>query len=114
VFALEAIPARRRVIEYIGERIPASEVDRRLQRKHVYVFWLTDHWALDGAVGGSGAQFINHSCDPNLYSYVGRGHIYLTSLRRIEAGEELTFDYHLEDEEPGRCRCGSPRCKGFV
>ena len=33
-----------------------------------YLFTLDNYWTLDGAVGGSGAELINHSCTPNLYS----------------------------------------------
>jgi SET domain-containing protein len=113
LFACSAIPARRRVIEYTGQRIDAREVDRRRFRQHLYIFWLTDHWALDGAFGGSGAEFINHRCDPNLYACVGRGHIFLTSLRRIEPGEELTLDYHTADDYPSPCTCRSPNCRGY-
>src|SRR6188472_3053004 len=95
IFAEEPIPARRRVIEYTGERVSAEELERRLARKHLYLFWITDHYGVDGAFDGSGAEFINHCCQPNLYSYVGRGHIFLTTLRTIEAGEELTYQYNL-------------------
>jgi SET domain-containing protein len=115
LFAAETIPARRRVIEYTGQRIDQREVWRRSFRHHLYVFWLNDHWAIDGAIGGSGAEFINHSCDPNLYARITRGHIYLTSLRRIAAGDELTLDYQLDDDgSVSACACGSPRCHGTM
>ena len=112
IFAEEPIPARRRVIEYTGERVSADELERRLARKHLYLFWITDYYGVDGAFDGSGAEFINHCCQPNLYSYVGRGQIFLTTLRRIEPGEELTYKYNLGDGTP--CRCGAKRCKGTM
>lgn len=115
VFAEEDIPARRRVIEYTGEKINAAEVERRSARQHLYLFWTSETRAIDGAFGGSGAEFINHSCDPNLYSIVSRGHIYYVSLRRIEAGEELTVDYNLEDiDEELPCTCGTDGCKKVI
>jgi SET domain-containing protein len=115
LFAGEPIPARRRVIEYTGQKIDQHEVWRRSFRRHLYVFWLNERWAIDGAVGGSGAEFINHSCDPNLTACVTRGRIYLTSRRRIAAGEELTLDYHLDEEDGAvRCSCGSPKCTGTI
>ena len=115
IFAEEDIPARRRVIEYTGEKIDEKEVERRSVRKHVYLFWLNEKWAIDGAIGGSGAQFVNHSCNPNMYSIVSRGHIYLVSLRRIEAGEELTYDYNLEDiDQELPCTCGGNKCKKLI
>jgi len=73
IFAVEEIPARRRVIEYTGERIPAAEVVRRSTRPQVYHFWVGKRTALDGALGGSGAEFINHSCAPNLVARLHGG-----------------------------------------
>jgi SET domain-containing protein len=114
IFAAEDIPARRRVIEYTGERISGKEVVRRSVRPQVYHFWVTKKWALDGAVGGSGAQFINHSCEPNLVARTRKGHIWLVSLRPIAKGEELFFDYRLSGGVLQECRCGSANCRGYM
>src|ERR1043165_1916455 len=62
VFALEPIPARRRVIEYTGQKIDANERAHSGKRL-LYMFSLTDKWNIDPAIGGSGAEYINHSCD---------------------------------------------------
>lgn len=114
IFAGEDIPARRRVIEYTGERIDAREVVRRSLRPHVYHFWLNKRWALDGAVRGSGAEFINHSCEPNLISRVRDGHIWLVSLRPIAKGDELFFDYRLSGGQRLKCKCGAKSCRGYM
>ena len=112
VFSAEAIPARRRVIEYTGERIDAAEMERRSGKKLLYLFSVSKNTIIDGAVGGSGAQFINHSCDGNLKSYSVDGHIYLSSVRPIEAGEELTYDYNIDEEFEVPCECGAKNCRG--
>src|SRR5690349_18230305 len=70
VYAKEAIPARRKVIEYTGEKINRRETKRRGDGPLTYLFTLDSYWTLDGAVGGSGAEIINHSCEPNLYTNV--------------------------------------------
>jgi SET domain-containing protein len=115
VVALERIPARRKVIEYTGERIGRRETKRRGQRSHVYLFELDSYWCVDGATGGSGAELINHSCDPNLFSVIMRGHILYMSRRVIEPGEELTVDYRFaKAKEKDPCRCGSPNCRGTI
>ena len=75
VYAEEHIPARRKVIEYTGERISRRETKRRGDGDITYLFTLDDYWTLDGAFGGSGAEIINHSCQPNLRACVNRGHI---------------------------------------
>lgn len=54
--------------------------------------------------------FLNHSCRPN----VGiRGQIIYVALRNVRAGEELTYDWAMEENQtdPMRCRCGSPDCR---
>src|SRR6516225_8247612 len=75
VYAAEPIPPRRKVIEYTGERISRRETLRRGQGELTYLFTLDNYWTLDGSVGGSGAEYINHSYDPNLYSCNFKGHI---------------------------------------
>src|SRR5437764_1313733 len=74
VYALERIPYLRKVIEYTGERISRRETKRRGQGSVTYLFTLNHYWAIDGAAGGSGAEIINHSCDPNLRSKIFKGH----------------------------------------
>jgi SET domain-containing protein len=122
VFALETIPRGRKVIEYAGERLTWSEAARRVRERerqrapvNVYLARLNRRWIIDPSVGGSGAQFINHSCDGNLGVRRTRGHILLISRRRIRAREELSFDYRLRRESPRlECRCGSPKCRGTI
>lgn len=57
--------------------------------------------------------FINHSCDPNLGIQVRSVFV---AMRDIAAGEELTFDWAMEDtvSAPVACRCGSPQCRGTI
>jgi len=115
VYALEPIPKGRKVIEYTGERISRRETKRRGQGSITYLFTLDDYWTIDGAVGGSGAEIINHSCEPNLYTWIVRRHILYMSKRVIKRGEELTVDYRFSDKlEPVRCRCGSRNCRGTI
>lgn len=115
IFAAEAIPARRRVIEYLGERIGPLESWRRRVRPRIYLFWVSTRVAIDGAVGGSGAEFINHSCQPNLLARVHRGRVHLVSLRPIATGDELLIDYRLRGDLPlVPCRCGAAACRGYL
>ncbi len=113
VYAGERIPPGRKVIEYIGEKVPHSD-EKRLEES-LYLFILNDHWMIDGAVGGSGAELINHSCDPNLVTRILKGHILYFSRRWIEKGEELTVDYNYDDTDDTMiCRCGSKQCRGTI
>ena len=115
VFASEPIPADRVVIEYAGERITYGEGARRRARPNLYLFWLSPGWLLDGAVGGSGAEFINHSCSPNLVADVNHGRVFFLSLREISAGDELLLDYKVHGDAPRMvCQCGSGQCRGVL
>jgi SET domain-containing protein len=116
IYAREFIPAGRKVIEYTGERINRRETKRRAEASElIYLFTLDPYWTLDGSVGGSGAQFINHSCEPNLVARILRGHILYMSLRDIRPNEELTVDYHFDKKvERVACRCGSAKCRGTI
>jgi SET domain-containing protein len=115
VYAGERIPKGRKVIEYTGERISRRETKKRGQGSITYLFTLDGYWTIDGAVGGSGAEIINHSCEPNLYTRIVRGHILYVSKRAIRRGEELTVDYRFSDKlDAVTCRCGSRVCRGTI
>ncbi len=122
VFAVETIPRGRKVIEYTGERLNLRQA--RARQRKVWrrggtridaLFRLNRHWTLDGAVGGSGAERINHCCDPNLKTRRIRGHILYFSRRRIRPGEELTVDYRFPARaDRAVCCCGSLKCRGTM
>ena len=115
VYADENIPPRRKVIEYTGEKISRRQIKLRSERELHYIFTLNSYWGIDGAVGGSGAEFINHSCSPNLESRIVKDHILYFSLRPIKKGEELLVDYMFgTNEEKVRCKCGAKNCRGTI
>lgn len=115
IFAAEAIPARRRVIEYTGQKIGVKESRRRSLRPNLYLFRVGARRFIDGAIGGSGAEFVNHSCEPNLVARVRKGRVMFVSCRRIAPGSELFIDYRVGgDIPPLPCRCGARSCRGFM
>ncbi len=115
VYAEEFIPKGRKIIEYTGERCNRRETKIRAGGKLNYMFTLDSYWTLDGSVGGSGAEFVNHSCDPNCYAWICRGHILYMAARDIRPGQELTIDYRFEAEvEKVKCACGAEQCRGTI
>jgi len=127
VFAREFIPAGTRLIEYTGERITEDEGDRRYPWDdsvpyHTLLFKVDDDLLVDGNVGGNLSRWINHSCEPNCASAIKDGRIYIDSLRDIQAGEELTYDYHFVTRDRHTpavkrrfpCRCGAASCRGTL
>lgn len=115
MFAGEHIPANKKVMEYTGERISRKETKIRAERPLNYIFTLNKYWALDGSVGGSGAEFINHCCEPNIRTWIYKEHILYMSKRVILPGEELTVDYHFDkDVDKVPCACGAAKCRGTI
>ena len=57
--------------------------------------------------------FLNHSCAPNVGIL---GQIIFVAVRDVRAGEELTYDWAMEENLPAktRCRCGAPACRGWL
>ena len=104
-----------RVAEYTGPRINKEEADARYENSTVtYLFGLGDGSIV---IDGEGpAKYINHSCDPNCESSEVRGRIWIKALRKISAGEELTYDYCLYDggEDEAICNCGAKKCRGTM
>jgi hypothetical protein len=115
LFARETIPAGERVIEYTGERIGRREAVRRWKTERMYLFRLDSYLRIDGSVGGSGAELVNHCCDPNCRFRVEDGHVFIVTLRELVRGEELLLDYAFaSDSERIPCHCGAPRCRGTI
>ena len=80
----------------------------------------------DHEAAGTGAldDFVNHSCDPNCrLAFDAGGRVFLTALRDIAPGEELSFDYATTTTRAGitafpgwrfECLCGAANCRGEV
>ena len=66
-------------------------------------------------IGGSCAEYINHSCEPNLKTRIVRQHILYYSTRPIAKGEERTVDYRYDhDTDKMRCYCGASGGRGTM
>lgn len=134
VFATAAIEAGERVVRYKGLLRTHDEVDEQYagvdEDGHTFLFTLNDDYVIDANVDGGVARWINHSCSPNCEAVMeeddkGRPHkdrVYIEALRRIEPGEELTYNYGitLDERHTPRlkklwgCRCGSANCTGTM
>ncbi len=114
VYAIEAVAAGEVVSVWGGYIVNAEQLDglpHDVQQHSVQI----EEGLYSATIGGAeSADFINHSCDPNLGL---RGQITLVALRDIEAGEEVCFDYAMTDSTPYdefECHCGSANCRGTV
>jgi SET domain-containing protein len=111
-YTMAAVKKGLRIIEYTGPRISKEVADEKYQDSlTTYLFGLGNG---EKVIDGHGtAMFINHSCDPNCETKEVRGRVWVTAIRDITAGEELTYDYNLYDgdEDEARCNCGSANCR---
>lgn len=70
LFADEKIPAEKFVIEYKGEVIDKTELEKRFERSRLshnfYFIALENGSFIDASIYGNESRFINHSCEPNV------------------------------------------------
>lgn len=110
LFACEEIPKRRFLIEYWGKLV-SDEVAQKIGGR--YLFEIGNGNTIEGSTRKNMARYANHSCRPNSEVRTQGDRVFLYSLKKIKAGEEITYDYGEEYHEfyikPYGCRCG--KCK---
>jgi uncharacterized protein len=95
---------------HILDRQSLSKVRRRIAASYIQIgdgFYIG---AVRRAEVARNKLCINHSCEPNLGI---AGQITFVALRSIRAGEELTYDWAMEEDAPDvtRCACAARRCR---
>jgi SET domain-containing protein len=114
-YTTTAIRKGARVAEYTGPRLSKKQADEIYAGSIVtYLFGLGNgEIVIDGHCM---AMFINHSCDANCETSEIDGRIWIKAIRKIAAGEEITYDYCLYDsnDDPAVCNCGARNCRGTM
>jgi SET domain-containing protein len=115
-FAASRYRRGQKVAELAGARISRREARRRIAgRRRIRICDLDERVSIDASVGGDATAFINHSCRPNVFMRVTRGHALLFALQPIRPGDELLLDYGVSHHDGAkRCRCGADRCRGAI
>ena len=115
-FAAKTFKRGKKIGEYTGERISDFEATKRGRNRRILrICYINSRWSLDGARGGNGTHYINHSCEPNAYMKNLYGHVLFFALRDIQPGEEITVDYEQTlHPDSKRCHCGVPSCRGTI
>ncbi len=109
MFAVEPYRRRDYIATYRGPRIKNEDSAKREARGASYMFALNKTHTIDGSPRYNIARYINHSCRPNAEPVGRNGGIVIIASRKIEPGEEITYDYG-EDYfawfvEAGGCQC---------
>ncbi|KAM6971552.1 LOW QUALITY PROTEIN: histone-lysine N-methyltransferase 2C-like [Tautogolabrus adspersus] len=114
------------VIEYIGTIIRSEVANRKerlyeSQNRGVYMFRIDNDFVIDATITGGPARYINHSCAPNCITEVvtveKENKIIISSCRRIQRGEELSYDYKFDledDQHKIPCHCGAVNCSKWM
>ena len=99
LYASKNIKAGTKIIDYIGKIVTNKQIDESDKydnSKPIYLFTLNKRYTLDGDFSWNIAGLINHSCENNC-EYEGKGlKIWVTAIKDIKKGEELTCDYGFE------------------
>jgi len=119
VYATKPISKGTRIIEYAGQRTSWEDTSDDEENPHTFIFGLENGQVINPEIGGNEARWINHCCDPNCEAIEEDDSIFIYAIRDIEPGEELSYDYALEIDEPiterskkeYECLCGSRSCR---
>ena len=120
LYAAKNIKKGTKIINYVGRIITKKQTEQSEKydnAKPIYLFNLNNRYDLDGDYSFNTARLINHSCSNNC-EYDGKGlKLWVTAIRDIKKGEELTCDYGFgydEDYKQFPCNCGSKNCCGYI
>tara|TARA_B100000886_G_scaffold39347_3_gene24357 strand:+ start:5033 stop:5524 length:492 start_codon:yes stop_codon:yes gene_type:complete len=129
IFATRDIRKNEKIIQYIGEKVTRSEGDKRSEKRlkkylnsnktgSVYIFELNSKHDIDGSPTYNKARYINHSCNPNCEVDITNEEIWISSIKAIKKGDELSYDYGYSfdknDFRDHLCKCGSKNCIGYI
>ena len=120
LYAADDIKKGTKIIQYKGKiiTIKESETNPKYDNdKAIYLFNINKRFDLDGDFKFNIARLINHSCEPNC-EVDGKGlRLWITSIKDIKKGEELSYDYGFsydKDYKQFPCKCRSKNCCGYI
>jgi SET domain-containing protein len=98
-------------IEYVGDILTTEKANSMKGAR--YLFEINTKWTINGANRKNIARYINHSCKPNCESTQVGKRVFIKTIKTIQPGEELCYDYGNEyfNEfiKPNGCQC--QKCK---
>lgn len=105
-FATRVIEKKELIDTYRGQMIDNKTADERDNR---YMFEVNSRWTIDGSNRRNLARYFNHSCRPNAESDVKGHRVIIVARKKIQPGEEITYDYGKDYFDiflkPVGCKC---------
>ena len=105
-FATKEIQKKQVIDRYRGPIIDNKTADGRDNR---YMFEVNSRWTIDGSSRRNLARYFNHSCRPNAESDVKGHKVIIVARKKIQPGEEITYDYGKDYFDiflkPIGCKC---------
>lgn len=118
VFALKDIPEGLIIGDYLGKILRPEEVI--VDEENFYLMYYHDHAVISPELEKIGVHLINHSCVPNSFPYVYKGHTLAFARKKIKEGEEITIPYLLPPIDKychpclHVCKCKNLNCSGTM
>ncbi len=115
VFATRTFQPGELLAVWGGWIISTAELKRLTDKERTFAVQVEEElylWTPKSRV--KGADFINHSCEPNTGL---ASSITLVAMKAIVPGEEVCYDYAMTDSHPDlgfHCECGSETCRHEV
>lgn len=100
--------------DYLG--IILRPEDAIIDEENFYLMYYTDRAVISPNLKKPGVHLINHSCVPNCFLYIYKGHTLAFALSDIKKGAELTIPYLLPPKDKfcnpclHVCNCGNLKC----
>ena len=114
LFAKKPIPKGAIIGDYLGKVIHPK--DAVIDEENFYLMYYHDTAAISPEIDKPGVHLLNHSCVPNAWLYIYKGHTLAFALKKILKGEELTIPYLLSPKDEfckpclHICECGNSQC----
>lgn len=120
VFTKKQIKAGTVIGDYLGKVIKTQEYDLERDKDGVFLMYYSDYASIYPNLKKPSIHLINHSCTPNCWIYIYKGHTLFFALRKIKPEEELTISYLLNPKDETckpcthTCKCNSKFCTGTM
>jgi uncharacterized protein len=112
LFATKPFKKGEFIIKYWG-RLLSNKVADEIENR--YLFEVNKRWTIDGSTRRNVARYINHSCRPNAETDIKKHEILISAIKKIEPGDEITYDYGKDHFvgfiQPKGCKCSKCREK---